>query len=34
VLRLATINPGPTVRALESKGYVVRDADHGAHAAP
>ena len=34
VLRLATINPGPAVRALEARGYVVRDADRGAAAAP
>ena len=26
VLRLATIDPGPAVRALEGRGYVVRDA--------
>jgi acetoin utilization protein AcuB len=34
VLRLATINPGPAVKALEAKGYVVRDARRGAPAAP
>jgi acetoin utilization protein AcuB len=34
VLRLATINPGPAVKALEAKGYVVRDAARGAPAAP
>lgn len=34
VLRVTTINPGPAVRALEAKGYVVRDAGRGAHAAP
>jgi acetoin utilization protein AcuB len=34
VLRLATINPGPAVKALEAKGYVVRDAGRGARAAP
>ena len=34
VLRLATINPGPAVKALQAKGYVVRDADRGAPAAP
>jgi len=34
VLRLATINPGPAVKALEAKGYVVRDAGRGAPAAP
>jgi acetoin utilization protein AcuB len=32
VLRLATINPGPAVTALEALGYVVRDADRGAPA--
>jgi acetoin utilization protein AcuB len=34
VLRLATMNPGPAVRALEARGYVVRDADRGAPAPP
>jgi acetoin utilization protein AcuB len=34
VLRLATINPGPAVRALEAKGYAVREADRGAPAPP
>jgi acetoin utilization protein AcuB len=34
VLRLATINPGPAVKALEARGYVVRDADRGAPAPP
>lgn len=34
VLRLATINPGPAVKALEVLGYVVRDADRGAPAPP
>jgi acetoin utilization protein AcuB len=34
VLRVATINPGPAVKALEAKGYVVRDAGRGAPAAP
>ena len=34
VLRLATINPGPAVKALEAKGYVVRDAHRGASAPP
>jgi acetoin utilization protein AcuB len=34
VLRLATINPGPAVKALEAKGYAVRDGDRGAPAAP
>lgn len=34
VLRLATINPGPAVKALQAKGYVVRDADRGAPAVP
>lgn len=34
VLRLATINPGPAVKALEARGYVVRDAGRGAPAAP
>jgi acetoin utilization protein AcuB len=29
VLRLATINPVPAVRALEAKGYRVRDSAHG-----
>jgi acetoin utilization protein AcuB len=34
MLRLATINPGPAVAALEAKGYVVRDGNRGAPAAP
>jgi acetoin utilization protein AcuB len=34
VLRLATINPGPAVKALEARGYVVRDAGRGACAPP
>jgi acetoin utilization protein AcuB len=34
VLRLATINPGPAVKALEAKGYAVRDGDRGAPATP
>jgi acetoin utilization protein AcuB len=34
VLRLATINPGPAVKALEARGYVVRDAGRGAPAPP
>jgi acetoin utilization protein AcuB len=34
VLRLATINPGPAVKALEAKGFVVRDAARGAPAGP
>ena len=34
VLRLATINPGPAVKALEAKGYVVRHAGRGAPAVP
>ena len=34
VLRLATINPGPAVKALEAGGYVVRDAHRGASAPP
>lgn len=34
VLRLSTINPGPTVKALEAKGYVVRDAGRGGPATP
>jgi acetoin utilization protein AcuB len=34
VLRVATINPGPAVKALEARGYVVRDADRGAPAPP
>jgi len=34
VLRLATINPGPAVTALEARGYVVRDAGRGAPAPP
>jgi acetoin utilization protein AcuB len=29
VLRLATINPGPAVKALEGRGYVVRDVERG-----
>jgi acetoin utilization protein AcuB len=33
-LRLGTINPGPTVTALVARGYVVRDADRAASAAP
>ena len=32
VLRLATINPGPAVKALEERGYVVREAERGASA--
>ncbi len=32
VLRVTTINPGPAVKALEARGYVVRDADRGAPA--
>ena len=32
VLRLATINPGPAVKALEERGYVVREAGRGASA--
>jgi acetoin utilization protein AcuB len=34
MLRLATINPGPAVTALEARGYVVRDAGRGAPAPP
>lgn len=34
VLRLATIDPGPAVKALEARGYVVRDAHRGASAPP
>ncbi len=34
VLRIATINPGPAVKALVAKGYVVRDGDRGAPGAP
>ena len=34
VLRLATINPGPAVKALEASGYIVRDAARGAPAPP
>lgn len=34
VLRLATINPGPAVKALQAKGYVVRDGGRGVPAAP
>jgi acetoin utilization protein AcuB len=34
VLRLATINPGPAVKALEARGYVVRDGARGASAPP
>lgn len=34
VLRLATINPGPAVKALEARGYVVRDGARGAPAPP
>jgi acetoin utilization protein AcuB len=34
VLRLATINPGPAVKALQAKGYVLRGGNHGAPAAP
>lgn len=34
VLRIATINPGPAVKALAAKGYVVRDGDRGAPGAP
>lgn len=32
VLRVATINPGPAVAALQARGYRVRDADRGAAA--
>jgi acetoin utilization protein AcuB len=32
VLRIATINPGPAVKALVAGGYVVRDGDRGAPA--
>jgi acetoin utilization protein AcuB len=34
VLRLATINPGQAVKALEARGYVVRDAGRGASTPP
>jgi acetoin utilization protein AcuB len=34
VLRLATINPGPAVQALQAKGHVVRDGGRGVPAAP
>jgi len=34
VLRLATINPGQAVKALQARGYVVRDAARGASAPP
>jgi acetoin utilization protein AcuB len=34
VLRVATIDPGPAVKALEARGYVVRDAGRGAPATP
>ncbi len=34
VLRLATINPGPAVKALEARGYVVRDGARGASVPP
>ncbi len=34
VLRLATINPGPAMKAFEAKGYVVRDGVRAAAAAP
>ena len=34
MLRLATINPGSAVAALEARGYVVRDAGRGAPAPP
>jgi len=34
VLRLATINPRQAVKALEARGYVVRDAARGAAAPP
>jgi hypothetical protein len=33
VLRVATINPGPAVAALEARGYRVRDAHRGASGA-
>lgn len=29
VLRVTTINPGPAVKALEARGYTVRDGRHG-----
>jgi len=32
VLRVATINPGPTVAALQDRGFVVKDAQRGATA--
>jgi acetoin utilization protein AcuB len=32
VLRIATINPGPAVKALAAGGWVVRDGDRGAAA--
>jgi hypothetical protein len=32
VLRVATINPGPTVAALQDRGFLVRHAQHGATA--
>jgi len=32
VLRVTTIDPGPAVKALEARGYVVRDANRGAPA--
>jgi hypothetical protein len=32
VPRITTINPGPAVKALEARGYVVRDAGRGAPA--
>lgn len=32
VLRIPTIDPGPAVKALEARGYVVRDAGRGAPA--
>jgi acetoin utilization protein AcuB len=34
VLRIATINPGPAVKALAAGGWVVRDGDRGASAPP
>lgn len=34
VLRLATIDSGPAVKALEGRGYVVRDATRAPHTAP
>jgi hypothetical protein len=27
VIRLATINPGPAIKALEAQGYAVRDSE-------